>query len=110
MSRFFQVAKYAWKQSSDIAVWGGKNRLSIFLDMLLCYIKYRMWTNQYFKEELWMKTPEQRKQIGLFYIEKNKVRDAWQRDFRENRDFIIKYSNIKYEKSYLREKRNRAYA
>ena len=70
---------------------------------------YRMWTNQYISEKLWMKSPEQKKQIGLLYIEKNKIRDAWQKDFRENRRFLIKYTNIKYEKPHLRQKRNKAY-
>lgn len=69
-----------------------------------------MWTNQYIKEQFWSINNEEREHIGKDYLEKGKVRDAWQKDFRENRKFLIKYSNIKYEKASLREKRNKAYS
>lgn len=77
--------------------------------MMYCFLKYRMWTNQYLKENFHHKTKEERKKIGSQYIETGKVRDAWQKDFRENRRFYIKYGNVKYEKASLREKRNKAY-
>lgn len=109
MSRFFQVAKYAWKQSEELASQTGKSRLWLFYDMLNCYKKYLMWTNQYIKEQFWSKSNQERERIGADYFEKGKVRDAWQKDFRENRKFLIKYTNIKYEKASLREKRNKAY-
>ena len=44
------------------------------------------------------------------YKEEGIKRDEWQKDFIENRKFLIKYSHIKYELSPLREIRNRAYA
>lgn len=109
MSRFFQVAKYAWKQSKELSEKTGKRRLWLFYDMLYCYRKYLMWTNQYISEQFWSKGGEERKRIGLDYYKKGRVRDAWQKDFRINRKFLIKYSNIRYEKASLREKRNRAY-
>ena len=68
-----------------------------------------MWTNQYVKEQFWSKNAEERDRIGTDYREKGLVRDAWQKDFRENRKFLIKYMNIKYERASLREKRNKAY-
>lgn len=110
MSRFFQVAKYAWKQSKELSAKTGKKRLWLFCDMLSCYRKYLMWTNQYISEQFWSKGSEERERIGADYLEKGRVRDAWQKDFRDNRKFLIKYSNIKYEKASLREKRNKAYA
>ena len=109
MNRFRQVAYYAWKQSKDLASEAHQSRLTLFFDMIRCYQKYRMWTNQYIKEKFYEKSPQERSIIGLDYLEKGKVRDAWQKDFRENRKFLIKYSNIKYEKASLREKRNKAY-
>ena len=77
--------------------------------MMRCFLKYRMWTNQYVKENFHKRTTEEREEIGAKYLEKGKIRDAWQEDFRENRKFLIKYMNIKYEKASLREKRNKAY-
>lgn len=68
-----------------------------------------MWTNQYVQEQFWSKGNDERERIGADYLEKGRVRDAWQKDFRENRKFLIKYTNIKYEKASLREKRNQAY-
>lgn len=109
MNRFRQVSQYAWRQSKEIAPQAGKSRLWLFCDMIRCYRKYLMWTNQYVKEQFWSKNAEERDRIGADYREKGLVRDAWQKDFRENRKFLIKYMNIKYERASLREKRNKAY-
>lgn len=109
ISRFRQVASYAWKQSKDLSAETGKSRLSLFFDMLRCFSKYLMWTNQYMKEKFYEKSPEEREEIGQKYYESGLIRDAWQKDFRENREFLIKYSDIKYEKASLREIRNKAY-
>lgn len=112
MNRFQQVSHYAWQQSNDIAKaenQGAIYRLKIYVDMMRCFLKYRMWTNQYVQEDFHHKTETERQDIGQKYIATGKKRDAWQKDFRENRKFLIKYTNIKYEKASLREKRNKAY-
>ena len=112
MNRLRQVSHYAWIQSVDIAKAenrGTSYRLKIYYDMMRCFLKYRMWTNQYVKENFYKRTAEEREEIGAKYLESGKIRDSWQKDFRENREFLIKYSNIKYEHASLREKRNRAY-
>ena len=113
MNRFRQVSHYAWHQSKDIAKAEKKGvsyRIKIYCDMMRCFLKYRMWTNQYVKENFHKKTTEEREGIGAKYLESGKIRDAWQKDFRENREFLIKYMNIKYERSSLRGKRNKAYS
>lgn len=109
MNRYKQVLKYAWLQSGELAPTTGKSRLWLFCDMMRCYRKYLMWTNQYIKEQFWSRSIKERERIGADYLEKGKIRDAWQKDFRENREFLIKYMNIKYERASLREKRNKAY-
>lgn len=112
MNRFRQVSHYAWLQSKDMAKAENKGtsyRLNIYYDMMRCFLKYRMWTNQYVKENFHKRTAEEREAIGAKYLESGKKRDAWQKDFRENREFLIKYTNIKYERASLREKRNKAY-
>ena len=113
MARLQQVFHYAWIQSKDIAQNEGKGlcyRMRIYFDMMNCFLKYRMWTNQYVKENFHLKSEVERKRLGLVYREEGKKRDAWQKDFRENRRFFIKYGNVKYEKASLRIKRNKAYA
>ncbi|MBR6963361.1 MAG: acyltransferase [Prevotella sp.] len=112
MNRFRQVSHYAWLQSNDIAKAENKGlsfRVKIYFDMMRSFLKYRMWTNQYIKENFYKRTAEERKLIGVKCLESGIIRDAWQKDFRENRKFLIKYTNIKYEKASLREKRNKAY-
>lgn len=109
MNRIKQVVKYAWRQSKEIAPETGRSRLWLFCDMIRCYRKYLMWTNQYVKEQFWSKNAEERDRIGTDYREQGLVRDTWQKDFRENRKFLIKYMDIKYERASLREKRNKAY-
>ena len=54
MNRFRQVVHYAWKQSKAIASQTQKSRYALFLDMIRCYQKYRMWTNQYIKEKFYV--------------------------------------------------------
>ena len=68
-----------------------------------------MWSNEYLKENFYYKSSKERKSIGLSYKEKGIVRDNWQKDFRENRKFLLKYMDLKYEKASLRENRNIAY-
>lgn len=113
MTRLKQVTKYGWKHSGEYAKSlrsGVLRRISIFFDILTAYFKYRMWSNQYLKERFYELDAESRISIGKKYLEEGLKRDAWQNDFRENRKFLIKYSNVKYERASLREKRNKAYA
>lgn len=77
--------------------------------MLWAFFQYKMWSNQYLKENFFFKSDSEREKVGSVYRERGAVRDKWQKDFRENRNFLIEYSNIKYEKASLREKRRRAY-
>lgn len=109
--RLGQIIKYGWQHSKEIAESNpGCNRLAIFGDILYCYRKYKMWSNQYLKESFWSKNKEERKVLGAKFKEEGIKRDAWQKDFRENRKFLIQYSNIKYEDASLRKKRDRKYA
>lgn len=112
IGRLIQVSHYARKQSKDIAVnaeRGISYRMKIYIDMMICFLKYRMWTNQYIAENFYNKNKSEREIIGQRYAEEGLKRDNWQKDFRENRNFLIKYSNIKYEKASLRSKRDKAY-
>ncbi len=109
--RLGQVIKYGWQHSKEIVEKNpGFNRISIFFDILSCYRKYKMWSNQYLKESFWKKSKEERETLGAKFRKEGIKRDAWQKDFRENRNFFIKYGNAKYERVSLRNKRNKAYA
>lgn len=114
MSKFHrlkQLVQYGWKHAGQISCehLSKKKRISTFIDILSCYNRYGMWSNQYLKERFWDLDKDQRKIIGNKYCETNRKRETWVKDFYENRAFYIKYGNIKYEKEALRAKRNAAY-
>lgn len=106
--RIQQVVKYGWQHSRTLAN-KKKSRLYILVDMLYCFFTYKMWTNQYVKEKFYLKNKELRKSVGEKYYKAGKERDAWQKDFVDNRRFLNKYSSKKYELPHLRKKRNKAY-
>lgn len=111
--RFKQVLKYASIHSNEIRKQENKGfvfQQKVYIDMLICFFKYKMWSNQYKREEFHNKTDEERRVIGLKYKKIGIERDKWQDDFVENRRFLNKYSNKKQELPRYREKRNEAYA
>lgn len=112
-NRIFQVLKYGWKHSKEasqnLAKESTIKRIMIFLDILLCYNKYRMWSNQYLKERFYELSEKQRNSIGERYSIAGKIRDDWQKDFRETKKFLQKYTSKKYEINKYRDKRKKAY-
>ncbi len=110
--RFKQVCQYGWKDADTISKIEGvkKSKISIFQDILFCYFKYNVWSNQYKKEKLYALDGEKRKEICLKYQEKNTKRDQWVKEFFNNYKFLNKWSSFKYEKSAtLQDKRRAAY-
>lgn len=109
MRRFFQVIKYGWAHAGEIHRTSGKSRIAVFFDILMCYKRYRMWSNQYLKEDFHRLSGIDRKRIGARYLQDGIRRDNWQKDFRENRKFLLRYSHKRYELARNREKRKYAY-
>ena len=110
--RIRQVMHYGWQHAGQITTTmqaGVGYRIKIFIDIVHCYRVYRMWSNQYLKENFHRLSPQEREAVGARYREMGLRRDAWQRDFVKNRKFLIKYGNMRYELANLREIRNRAY-
>lgn len=110
--RIKQVFKYGKKDAEIISkmpeVHYGKS--SIFRDILICYFKYNLWSNQYRKEKFWQLDAVQREEIGKKYQQKNKEREEWLRDYFENHRFLNKWKSFKYESSAeLQHKRIEAY-
>ena len=48
--RILQVASYGWKHAGEISKTCHVNHIVVFLDIIRCYMKYAMWSNQYKKE------------------------------------------------------------
>ena len=74
-------------------------RWSIFCDILYCFFRYNVWSNQYKKEKLYLVSENQKKDICLKYQEQNNFRDKWVKDFFDNYKFLYKWSSFKYEQS-----------
>lgn len=97
--RIRQVVSYGAKHASEIHRLDSNapSRLRLFFDILYCFFCYKMWSNQYKTEKFYSLTKEDRQTIGNRYLEKGKERDLWQKDFMQNRRFLAKYSDVKYE-------------
>ena len=61
------------------------------------------------KERFWELEKKQRKELGEKYREGNCNREIWLKDFYENREFFVKYGDVRYERESLRAERNLAY-
>lgn len=109
LKRIGQVIKYGWKQSKGLSKNTKKGRVYILFDMIYCFFRYRIWTNQYTEEVFCLKSKEEREKIGRKYYDFAKRRDVWQKEFNSNRLFLNKYSSKKYELLSLHNKRNKAY-
>lgn len=110
--RIKQVCKYGWKDALALSKEEGasRGRVGIYLDILHCFFKYNVWSNQYKKEKLHLLKGESKKEICLKYQEKNTKRDEWVKSFFDNYKFLNKWSDFKYERSAsLQEKRHAAY-
>lgn len=113
LKRIRQVCSYGWKHASLIAQRETENnvfRMKIFGDILYCFYKYKMWSNQYLKESFYKLSKEERETIGNRYRQSGLLRDEWYRDFVENRKFLARYTSRKFELPSKREKRNQAYS
>lgn len=110
--RIKQVCKFGWKDALALSQEEGsqKGRVAIFIDILHCFFKYNVWSNQYKKDKLHLLSGEQKKEICLKYQEKNTKRDQWVNGFFDNYKFLNKWSSFKYERSAtLQAKRRAAY-
>ena len=113
LHRVRQVVRYGWQHAGQISreAFEGKKRVSLFFDILGCYSRYGMWSNQYIQERFWELEKEQREPIGMKYHEANMKIESWVKDFYENRKFLAKWSKYGIEKNAKkREKRNTAYS
>lgn len=110
--RLKQVFQYGWKDAQALYREEEikKGKVVIFLDILYCFFKYNVWSNQYKKEKLHLVSGDPKKEICQKYQEKNNFRDKWVKEFFDNYKFLHKWSSFKYEQSAdLQAKRRAAY-
>lgn len=112
IKRVFWAIKFGWLHTGQISneYFGGRRHLAIFLDFFACFLKCGIKSSQYKQQMLWKLDKTQRKIILNQIKESNQKKNAWEKEFFINRNFLLKYMSFRYEKSWLKEKRNRAYA
>lgn len=97
--RLNQVIRYGWKHAEQVAKETSKSRLSLFVDIMICYFRYNMWSNQYVKKRMWALSLDERSTIGMAVKEKNVAKEIWLKDHFDNLKFLTKWSQFKYEAS-----------
>lgn len=112
MRRFYHVLKYGWRHSKAIADNEQYNfwiQLHVFVDIIYCYFRYSLWSNEYIEECFHKLSLQQRECIGNKYLIKKRNTLDWEKDFKSTRKFLLKYTSRKYELPAFREERKRAY-
>lgn len=110
--RLKQVCRYGWKDAAVISQEDGVNKgqLGVFCDILLCFFKYNVWSNQYRKERFWQLPEALRYEIGHKYKQKNAEKEEWLKDYFKNYRFLRKWKSFKFETSArLQHRRINAY-
>lgn len=92
-----QVLKYGYFDARELAKNNQKNFIYIYFDILVSFLKYKMWSNQYKKEKFCLLETEERKQIGEKYLESGRARDTLLKKLTDERKFVVKYSARKYD-------------
>ena len=111
--RLKQIFKYGKKDAEAISQMQDVNlsKASIFKDILKCYFKYNLWSNQYKKEKFWTLNEKQRDDVGNHYKEINTKKELWLDDFFKNGRFLNKWKRFKYESTAnMQKKRINAYS
>lgn len=97
--RLRMVFQYGWKDAAVISQEAGRTRIGIFMDILSCFLKFFVYSNQYRKEKLYNIQGEERKNICLKLQEENIKRVQWLDEFYDNYKFLNKWSSLRYEQS-----------
>ncbi len=109
--RIVQAIKYGWSDAKKISTETGKSRWHEYITYLSFFRKHYVFSNQYMKERLWSLSEEDRKRRGEEIGKTNHQHDDWVIDMYQNRKFIAKWSQLKWETSPKRtKKRKQAYA
>lgn len=97
LRRVTQVVKWGWHHAGVISQQNKKSRIKIFCDIIACYKKYNLWSNQYVKEKFDTLNPDDRERIGKEYKEKNLRYERIKNDKLENRLFLNKWKSYYWE-------------
>lgn len=106
--RFSQILKYGWIHAKIISK-EQDCKLSffrIYYDILFCYFKYGLWSNQYLNAHFYKLDREERKSKGEQIKKQNRYKEKWVQEYFKENKFLSKYANIKYDSS-IRKRRKK---
>lgn len=99
--RLSQVIKYGWKDAKEIATLEGvkRSRFAIFFDILSCFNKFYIFSNQYKNIKVWNLSEQER--ISLFETigNKNKKKDQWVDTHYDDWKFLSKYTSLSWQET-----------
>lgn len=110
--RIFQVIKFGWKDAKEIAALKDvkESRFSLFIDILSCFKKYYLFSNQYKNKEIWKLSEQERISLAETIGNQNKKRDHWVDTYYDDWKFLNKYTSLSWMESPQKiKKRNEAY-
>lgn len=112
IKRLLWAIQYGWTHTSQISKenYGGRKHFVLFFDFLRCFLNCGINSSQYKQQKMWKLEKSQRKQLMEQFRAANQKKNAWAKDFYDNRKFLNKYMSFRFEKSWLKDKRNKAYA
>ena len=112
ITRIFQLLEYGWKDAGEISLKESvhKSKLSVFFDILSCFCKYYIFSNQYKSNKMWNMPRDERIKIGETVGLANRRREKWLVKHFKDMAFLKKYGTIKWQTSLMRmQRRDRAY-
>ena len=77
--RLSQIFQYGWKDAGEISKHYdvNKSRISLFFDILSCFCKFYIFSNQYKSKQIWKLNDKERLSILTTLGNNNKKKDEW---------------------------------
>ncbi len=99
--RFAQVCIFGWSDAYKVSKKNNKSHISIYLDMINSYVKYKIKTAQYIESKFYELEQPEKALKGAEMLEENKKREKWYRRYYKTKSFLANYTNMKYESSMI---------
>ena len=110
MLNVLRVVLSSIKNTIKINNFNSVNVVRVYFDMVYVCCKYKIGTNYYLQYRIWELSKDDKNNICSKLRDKGIKERKWWKDYFLNREFLLKYSDFKYETSWeMIEKRHRAY-
>lgn len=97
--RLSQAIRYGWKDAKTIALKHNVSRVRVYFDILRCFACYRLRSLQYVRDDFWVLNKEEKEEKGNKYRIINTKTDEWTVESYENRKFLNKWKNYRWDLS-----------